>query len=163
MGCSLPGSSVHVILQAGMLQWVVTSSSREPSPPRDRTHVSYVSCFGRRVLYHSHHLGRGVGRPLYKLLKYYSSCTYLRQALYVNSFSYWNCPLPIWSGLPLSCDFLAVCLCGPVLDFTWRTLKVMNKHRYFRWKHIIAHKPHHLQYLIYSYNLMTHKGRVGKT
>ena len=25
--------------------------------PRDRTRVSYVSCIGRRVLYHQHHLG----------------------------------------------------------------------------------------------------------
>ena len=27
------------------------------SQPRDRTHVSYVSCIGRRVLYHESHLG----------------------------------------------------------------------------------------------------------
>ena len=38
--CSLPGSSVHGILQARILQWVAMPSSRGFSRPRDRTHVS---------------------------------------------------------------------------------------------------------------------------
>ena len=42
--CSPPGSPVHGILQGGILQWVVLSSSRGSSWPRDRTHISYVSC-----------------------------------------------------------------------------------------------------------------------
>ena len=40
------------ILQARILEWVATPSSRRSSQTRDRTHISYVSCFGRRVLYH---------------------------------------------------------------------------------------------------------------
>ena len=32
-GCSLPGSSVHGILQARMLKWAAMTSSRESSPP----------------------------------------------------------------------------------------------------------------------------------
>ena len=40
--CSLPGSSVHVILQARILGWVAMPSSRGPSQPRDRTHICYV-------------------------------------------------------------------------------------------------------------------------
>ena len=55
--CSPPGSSVHRILQAGILEWVAMPSSRGPSLPRDQTHVSYVSCVARWVLYHWHHLG----------------------------------------------------------------------------------------------------------
>ena len=51
MDCSLPGSSVHGILQARILEWVAMPSSRASSRPRDRTHISYVSCIGRRVLY----------------------------------------------------------------------------------------------------------------
>ena len=43
MGYSLPGSSVHEILQARMLEWVVTSSSRETSWPRDWTRVSCIT------------------------------------------------------------------------------------------------------------------------
>ena len=42
MDCSLPGSSVHGILQARILEWVATPSSKGSSWPRDGTHVSYV-------------------------------------------------------------------------------------------------------------------------
>ena len=45
--CSPPGSSVHGILQARILRWVATPSSRGSSQPRDQTLVSYVSCTGR--------------------------------------------------------------------------------------------------------------------
>ena len=38
--CSLPGSSLHGILQARTLEWVATSFSRGSSQPRDRTLVS---------------------------------------------------------------------------------------------------------------------------
>ena len=35
MDCSLPGSSVHGILQARILEWVAMPSSRGSSPPRE--------------------------------------------------------------------------------------------------------------------------------
>ena len=38
--CSSPGSSVHGILQATILEWVVISFSRGYSPPKDLTCVS---------------------------------------------------------------------------------------------------------------------------
>ena len=44
--CSLPGSSVHGILQARILEWVAISFSRGSSRPRDRTQVSRIA--GRR-------------------------------------------------------------------------------------------------------------------
>ena len=50
--CSPPGSSVHGIFQARMLEWVAISSSRGPSQPRDRTHVSCIPHIGRQILYH---------------------------------------------------------------------------------------------------------------
>ena len=40
MDCSSPGYSVHGIFQAKILEWVTVPSSRESSPPRDRTCVS---------------------------------------------------------------------------------------------------------------------------
>ena len=40
MDCSLPGSSVHGVLQAKILEWVAISFSRGSSQPRDRTQVS---------------------------------------------------------------------------------------------------------------------------
>ena len=50
--CRPPGSSVHRILQARILEWVAMPFSRESSQPRDWTRISYVSCTGRQVLYH---------------------------------------------------------------------------------------------------------------
>ena len=58
------GFSLHGILQARILVWVAMPFSRRSSQPRDRTHVSCVSCIGRQVLYHWCHLGEFP--PLYK-------------------------------------------------------------------------------------------------
>ena len=46
MDCSPPGSSVHGILQARILEWVAISFSRGSSQPRDRTQVFRIA--GRR-------------------------------------------------------------------------------------------------------------------
>ena len=54
---SLPGSSVHGILHARILEWVAISFSRKSSQPRDQTCISDVSCIDWQVLYHEHHLG----------------------------------------------------------------------------------------------------------
>ena len=43
MDCSLPGSSVHGIFQARMLECVAISFSRGSSQPRDQTQVSRVA------------------------------------------------------------------------------------------------------------------------
>ena len=50
--CSPPGSSVHGIFQARILECVTISSSKGSSQPRDQTCVSCVSCTGRQILYH---------------------------------------------------------------------------------------------------------------
>ena len=42
MDCSLPGSSVHGIFQAIVLEWIAISFSRGSSQPRDRTQVSRI-------------------------------------------------------------------------------------------------------------------------
>ena len=42
MDCSPPGSSVHGILQARILEWVAMPSSRGSSQPRDQTQVSHI-------------------------------------------------------------------------------------------------------------------------
>ena len=57
MDCNLPGSSVHGILQARILEWVAISFSRGSSQPRDRTCIPYISCIGKQVLYHQCHPG----------------------------------------------------------------------------------------------------------
>ena len=43
MDYSLPGSSVHGILQARILEWVVMPSSRGSSQPRDQTQVFCIT------------------------------------------------------------------------------------------------------------------------
>ena len=42
--CCLPGSSMHSISQAGILEWVAISFFKGSSRPRDQTRVSRVSC-----------------------------------------------------------------------------------------------------------------------
>ena len=42
----------HGIFQKRILEWVAISFFRGSSQPRDWTRSSYVSCLGRRVLYH---------------------------------------------------------------------------------------------------------------
>ena len=44
MDCNWPGSSVHELLQARILEWAAISSSKGSSPLRDLT-TSLVSCF----------------------------------------------------------------------------------------------------------------------
>ena len=43
MDCSLPGSSIHGIFQARVLEWVAISFSRGSSRPRDGTWVSLLA------------------------------------------------------------------------------------------------------------------------
>ena len=45
----VPGSSVHAISQARILEWVAISFSRGSSRHRDQTPIS---CTGRQMLYH---------------------------------------------------------------------------------------------------------------
>ena len=49
MDCSLPGSSVHSISQARVLEWLAISFSRGSSWPRDESHNF---CIARQILYH---------------------------------------------------------------------------------------------------------------
>ena len=59
MECSPPGSSVHRILQADILEWVAMPSFRASSPLRNWTHVSCGSCiaggfFTRWITWEAH-------------------------------------------------------------------------------------------------------------
>ena len=61
MDCSLPGSSVHGIFQARILEWIAIHYFRGCSWHRDWTCISCISCFGREILYQLHHLGSPLG------------------------------------------------------------------------------------------------------
>ena len=43
MACNLPGSFVHGILQARILEWIASPFSRGSSKPRDQTQVSHIA------------------------------------------------------------------------------------------------------------------------
>ena len=50
MDDSPPGSSVHGILQASILEWVAIPFSRGSSQPRDQTQVSYIAGRFRKAI-----------------------------------------------------------------------------------------------------------------
>ena len=52
INCRPSNSSFHRILQARILEWVAISSSRGSSSPQDQTHISWIPCFGRQIIYH---------------------------------------------------------------------------------------------------------------
>ena len=80
MDCIRPGSFVHRILQTRRLEWVAMPSSRGSSRDRDRTPISSISCIGRQVRYHQHHLGTP--------LSTYPKCQILCSFIHIlNSFS----------------------------------------------------------------------------
>ena len=68
MDCSPPGSFVHGILQARILEGVVISFSRGIFSNQGSNPHLYVSCTGRQVLYPLHLLGS----PLFFILYTYS-------------------------------------------------------------------------------------------
>ena len=67
MVCSPPGSSVHGILQARILQWVAIPFSMESSQPRDWTRVSCIA--GRFFMFWA----LAVQRTLKSLLQHHNS------------------------------------------------------------------------------------------
>ena len=56
MDCSLPGSSVHAILQARILEWVAIPSSRASSQPG--LNLGLLHC--RQILYYLSHQGMNI-------------------------------------------------------------------------------------------------------
>ena len=80
MDCSPPGSSVHGIPQARILEWVAISSPRVSSQPRHQIHISSVSCISRQVLYQLCHLGSLKSCKKMSMMKK----KYLKVCKYVN-------------------------------------------------------------------------------
>ena len=93
--CSLPGSSSWDS-PGKKWEWIAMPSSRGSSWPRDQTHISWVSCTGRWVLYHLCHLG---SPSRYEITCenpnfLYSNMTYIRKFLFFRSclwnLNHWN-------------------------------------------------------------------------
>ena len=107
MDCSHPCSSVHWILQARILEWVAMPSSRGSSQSRDLSWVSYISCTGRRLIYHQCHLGSPLLLlSLWKVIKkqkrfLFSKSTEIGEVSEVQSASL-SLPPSYYEGSPLS-------------------------------------------------------------
>ena len=101
---SLPGSSVHGIFQARVLEWVAISFSRESSRPRDRTQVSHIvrRCFtvwatrevevstciyfsALRILFYINTSGLEYQSELNDMYNHYDNCA-LRDKIFQFSF-----------------------------------------------------------------------------
>ena len=52
MDCRLPGSSVHRIFQARIMEWAAIPFSRGSFQLKDQTLIPHISCIGRQILYH---------------------------------------------------------------------------------------------------------------
>ena len=92
MDCCLPGSSLHGILQARILEWVAMPSSRGSSQPRDWTHVS---CIGRWILYCLSHQGSpGISCSAFNLA--WSKMILIPLALILCPILVLNCPLGLY-------------------------------------------------------------------
>ena len=74
---------------------------RGSSQPRDRTHVSYISCIGRQALFHSWCLGSPKVTLLYLLCIYYYICFINEEPeelWVVGSGLNPGCPTPVSNG-----------------------------------------------------------------
>ena len=65
MDCSPPGSSVHGILQARILEWVSMPSSRGSSQPADQIWVSCLSCVTSKFF-----TNKPLEKPMYVLINF---------------------------------------------------------------------------------------------
>ena len=93
MDCSLPGSGVHGILQARILEWVAMPSSRGSSQSRGRTQVSSV--VGRSFTSWATRETRG---------KEYITANYIKSNLANVSKSKETCIL--WPGISTFRDYI---------------------------------------------------------
>ena len=80
MNCSPPGSSVHGILQARILEWVAMPSSRESSQPRVRIHIFATPALKADSLLLSHQ-----GSLTYMLMECYTCVLWAKFKKYVNN------------------------------------------------------------------------------
>ena len=88
MDYSLPGSSVHGILQARILEWVAVPSSRGSSGPRDRTHVSSSSCMVGRFFMLNHQVNSSIPSRDYYILLYSLLASQLKKTAASEMFSF---------------------------------------------------------------------------
>ena len=104
LDCSPPGSSVHDVSQARIQELVVILFSRVSSLPRDQTHISYISCIGKRFLDHQHLMGIILFSNLNrKFIRYYLIILIHHILLSTRPFLFL---LWLWTALPTLVDHM---------------------------------------------------------
>ena len=123
MDCSPPGSSVHWIIQARRLDWIIISSSRGSSRPRNRTCNSCISCIGRLIL-HWYATGRpkreSVSHSLVSDSLWTFLCSHLQSHISPSSVLLLTLAFPSCIALPLESylfDILSFRLCWKNTSF----------------------------------------------
>ena len=106
MDCSLPGSSVHGILQARILEWVAIPFSRGSSWPRDWTGVSCIAGRFSTVW--------AIREPQYFCVNFY--------IYYLGDFTsiFLLCQKQVWQVFMFPCMCTCVCVCAHVYKSTCR-------------------------------------------
>ena len=106
--CSLPGSSVHGLLQARILEWVAIPSSRGSPQPRDQTWVSHTA--GRL-------LSEPPGKPWnVRMIIYWWLCYFNAEAWLQVTEPWRMCWAFVWRGSFLE-NFLSFVSCFPLSHF----------------------------------------------
>ena len=71
---SPPGSSVRGIFHERILERVAIPSSRGSSQPKNQTHIFYVSCIGRQILYQLAPFGKSTHSQQQQFARHYADC-----------------------------------------------------------------------------------------
>ena len=89
MDCSLPGSFVHGMLQAKILEWVAISFFGDLLDPGIEAASLTSTCIGRWVLLPLHHLGSPISRKVVDISfgSYCLELFYYEKVLELNTFS----------------------------------------------------------------------------
>ena len=76
---SPPGSSVRGIFHERILERVAIPSSRGSSQPKNQTHIFYVSCIGRQILYQLAPFGKSTHSQQQQFARHYAEQFYLNE------------------------------------------------------------------------------------
>ena len=127
--CSPPGSFVHEIFQARILERVAISFSRASSQPRERT---CISCISRSILYHW-----ATWEAIITTLQTTPKLSNLKQQTPTHSF----CRSEIWvqlSWVPLALGLSWSCIPAARCDYgcIWRL--IWGEESDFKFAHVVA-------------------------
>ena len=136
LDCSLPGSSIHGILQARILEQVAISYSKGSSQPRDRTHVS---CIGRWMLYH---------------------CVTWETLEHEGKTLNWRPLKPVPSKPPvqsMTSTSLSAVIASITQAFPARFLDVMQIVMWYQWLNLLFLVPHYFLIEVYFWSLCRYR------